>query len=173
MQAVHHPGGSCLSWCSGPTCTEEFTFGLLLIGACALEALLVADKAQRRPLARQWITFGLLALLAACVTPYGVESILVTQRILGLGDALSLIAEWQPQDFTRFGAFELCLLGAIGFALHRGFTLPPVRILIVLEPAAYRLAHVRNAENSLRCFVAVVHRKAAARSALPGLARFS
>jgi len=80
------------------------------------------------------------------VTPYGVESILVTQRILGLGDALSLIAEWQPQDFTRFGAFELCLLGAIGFALHRGLTLPPVRILIVLGLLHMALAHVRNAE---------------------------
>ena len=123
-----------------------FTFGLLLIGACALEALLVADKTDRRMVAARWIAFGVLAVLAACITPYGAESILMTGRILGLGDALALLLEWQPQDFAQVGPFELCLLGAIGFALHRGLTLPPVRILIVLGLLHMALAHVRNSE---------------------------
>ena len=123
-----------------------FTFGLLLIGACALEAVLVADGAERIAVAWRWIRFGLLAVLAACITPYGAESILMTQRILGLGEALALITEWQPQDFSRIGAFEVCLLGAIGLALYRGLTLPPVRILIVLGLLHLALAHVRSAE---------------------------
>lgn len=123
-----------------------FTFGLLLVGACALEALLVAEAADRKAVAWHWIRFGMLAVLAACVTPYGVESILMTQRILGLGEALGLIAEWQPQDFAKFGPFELCLLGAVGLVLYRGLTLPPVRILVVLGLLHMALAHVRNAE---------------------------
>ena len=123
-----------------------FTFGLFLIGACTLEALLVADKAERKAAAWRWISFGVLAVLAACITPYGAESILMTHRILGLGEALALLLEWQPQDFSQPGAFELCLLGAIGFALHRGLTLPPLRILVVLGLLHMALAHVRNAE---------------------------
>jgi len=123
-----------------------FTFGLLLVGACALEAVLAAESAERKPVAWRWIRFGVPAVFAACITPYGGESILVTQRILGLGDALGLISEWQPQDFSKFGAFEACLLGAMALALYRGLTLPPVRILVVLGLLHMALAHVRNAE---------------------------
>jgi len=123
-----------------------FTFGLLLIGACALEAVLVAASAERKAVAWRWVRFGLLAALTACITPYGVESILMTRRILGLGEALGLITEWQPQDFSSFGAFEACLLGAVGLALYRGLTLPPVRILVVLGLTHMALTHVRNAE---------------------------
>src|SRR5262249_40905390 len=71
-------------------------------------------------------------LIAACVTPYGPEPILVAWRIFGLGQILQIINEWQPQDFSRIGAFELCLLLGLGFALYRGIVLPPLRILMLL-----------------------------------------
>jgi len=118
-----------------------FTLGLALIAPFALEGIL-----QDRRTAPRWIGFGLAAVLTACVTPYGPESILVTGRILGLGDALGLIAEWRPQDFSRIEAFELLLLGAIGFALSRGVTLAPIRILVLLGLLHLALSHVRNAE---------------------------
>src|SRR4051794_11605468 len=102
-----------------------FTFGILLVGACALEALLVADKVERVEVARRWGVFVLLAVFAACITPYGPAPIMLTSRILGLGEALALLVEWRPQDFSKIGPYELCLLGAIGFVLHRGLTLPP------------------------------------------------
>ena len=76
-----------------------FTFGILLAGACALEALLVAPKAARWDVARQWGLFGVLAVLAACVTPYGPTSILMTGRILGLGEALGL--KWEDLDLNE------------------------------------------------------------------------
>jgi len=123
-----------------------FTFGVLLAGACALEALLVAQKADRWQAARQWGVFGLLTILAACITPYGPASMVMTGRILGLGEALALLVEWRPQDFSKIGPYELCLLGAIGFVLFRGLTLPPVRILIVLGLLHMSLAHARNDE---------------------------
>jgi hypothetical protein len=87
-----------------------------------------------------------MALLAACITPYGPESIAVTYRILRLGQALSIIGEWQPQDFGRFDGFEACLLLALAFALYRGVTLPPLRILVLLGLLHLALSHVRNAE---------------------------
>jgi hypothetical protein len=123
-----------------------FTLGLALIAPIALEAVLACPASERRTAALAWLRFGVLAVLAGCITPYGWESILVTYRILGLGTALTIIGEWQPQDFTRVGAFELCLLLAVGFALYRGFTLPPLRIVVLLGLLHLALAHSRNAE---------------------------
>jgi hypothetical protein len=124
----------------------SFTFGIALIAPFALEALLNAPRDTKLAVVLRWGGFGLLALAAACVTPYGPESILVTLRVLGLGPALSIIGEWQPQGFAAFGGFELCLLAAIGFALHRGLTLPPIRIAMVLGLLHMALSQGRNGD---------------------------
>lgn len=123
-----------------------FTFGLMIIAPFALEALLVANSAERLAVAWKWLRFGVLALFAACLTPYGPESILVTGRVLGLGEALSFISEWRPQDFTQPGPFEISLLLGIGLVLWRGLTLPPIRIIVVIGLLHMALAHVRNSE---------------------------
>ncbi len=73
-----------------------------------------------------WVRFGVLALVAGCVTPYGPGSMLATVKVLGLGPALSLIGEWKPADFGHLGGLELVLLAGFGLALCRGITLPPV-----------------------------------------------
>jgi hypothetical protein len=123
-----------------------FTFGLMLIAPVALEALLDARPEERVRVVLRWALFGVCALAAACVTPYGPESILVTRRILGLGPALALIGEWQPENFAKLGGLELLLLGAIGFLLYRRITLPPVRILVVLGLVHMALSQSRNGE---------------------------
>ena len=123
-----------------------FTFGLLLIAPVALEALINARADERVRVVVRWALFGVAALVAACVTPYGPESILVTRRILGLGPALALIGEWQPENFAKLGGFELCLLGAIGFLLWRRVTLPPVRIVVVLGLMHMALSQSRSGE---------------------------
>ena len=123
-----------------------FTFGIFFIAPVALEALWNAAPAERVHVALRWAGFGLLAVVAACITPYGPESILVTSRILGLGQALSVIGEWRPQDFSTLASFELCLLLGIGFALNRGLTLPPIRILMLLGLLHMALSHSRNTE---------------------------
>lgn len=81
---------------------------------------------------RQWALFAILAFAAACLNPYGPEMILVTFRTLALGEALSTIGEWRPQDFSHIGNFEVIMLGAIGLALYRGVRLPLFRIFMVL-----------------------------------------
>lgn len=123
-----------------------FTLGLLLVGAAGLDAVWSAPAPERKPVAFAWIRFALLALLAACITPYGPESILVTGRILGMGHALQFITEWRPQDFGQVGIFEIVLMGGLGFALYRGFRLPPIRILIVLGLLHMALSAGRNTE---------------------------
>lgn len=123
-----------------------FTFGLMLIAPVALEAFINARAEERVRVALRWALFGLAALAAACVTPYGPESILVTRRILGLGPALALIGEWQPENFAKLGGLELCLLGALGFLLYRRVTLPPVRIVVVLGLVHMALSQSRSGE---------------------------
>lgn len=120
--------------------------GIGLIGPVVIEALLQADRrSDWVPIVLRWLPFAALALLAACLTPYGPYSLLIPLKTLGLGDALNTITEWRPQDFGRFGAFEALLLLGI-FALSRGIKLPPMRTLIVLGLLHGALAHARNAD---------------------------
>ena len=59
---------------------------------------------------------GTLPLVVAVATT---TLVIVTgiEGILGLGPALALIGEWQPQDFAKLAGFELILLLGFGFAL--------------------------------------------------------
>src|SRR5689334_2213785 len=95
----------------------SFTLGLALVAPLALEAWWNAGPA-RRGTALGWLRFGALAVIAACVSPYGPEPILVAGRILGRGQMLVIINEWRPQDFSRLGGFEVCVLLGLGFALY-------------------------------------------------------
>ena len=124
-----------------------FTLGLLLAGAFALEAVVGArDADERRALFVAWAKFGVAALLVACITPYGPESILVTLRIFGLGEALGTIAEWRSPDFHKQPLQEIVLLLAVYLALSRGLKLPLIRLLIVIGLLHLFLRYARNAE---------------------------
>jgi hypothetical protein len=120
--------------------------GLALAAPIALDAVMNAAPARRASLIRAWALFGVLAIIAATFTPYGPRILLMPLQTLGLGEALSVISEWQPQDFARPGPFEIVLLMAIGGALYRGVRLPPMRILLVLGLVHLALAQSRHAD---------------------------
>jgi len=121
------------------------SLGVALIAPAALEALWQAKRGEWRGIGVQWLLFAALAVVAASATPYGPGTLLVPLSTLGLGDALAIIVEWRPQDFGKPGAFELVLLCAI-FALSRGMTLPPVRVLVVLGLLHLALAQSRHVD---------------------------
>ncbi|KRR01303.1 hypothetical protein CQ12_26160 [Bradyrhizobium jicamae] len=123
-----------------------FVFGLVLAGAFAIDAMWNAAPSQRKPLALRWVAFGLAALAACCVTPYGWESILASRKILDLGELLRLISEWAPADFSKLSAFELTILALIAGTLYRGVKLSPPRIALVLGLLHMALSHGRNLE---------------------------
>ena len=123
-----------------------FVLGLVLIAPFALDAVWNAGPSRRATLILRWMIFGVSALAASCVTPYGWNSLLAARQILDLGGALALIPEWQPADFSSLGPFEICLLAAFGIVLWRGVTLSPPRILLVLGLLHMALAHNRNME---------------------------
>jgi hypothetical protein len=123
-----------------------FVFGLFLIGPIALDALLNAEASSRKTLLARWVAFGFAALIASCLTPYGWNALLASQKILSLGKALPLISEWRPADFGGIGIFELTLLAGIGLALLRGVRLPPMRIALLLGLVHMALSQSRAAE---------------------------
>jgi len=123
-----------------------FILGLALIAPIMFDALWNADALQRPRLAIRWLVFGLAALLAACVTPYGWGSLLAAKSIVDLGPLLPLISEWAPPNFARFSVLEGVILFSIGLALWRGVTLPLPRIVLALGFLHMALGHVRNIE---------------------------
>lgn len=124
-----------------------FTLGLMLCGVFALEAVVTASgTAERRSLFVEWAKFGVAAILAACITPYGPESILVTFRIFGLGDVLGMINEWKSPDFQKQPMQEVILLTGLFVALTYGLKLPVLRLLVVLGLLHLFLKYARNAE---------------------------
>jgi hypothetical protein len=123
-----------------------FVLGLVLVPPFAIDAWWNAEKSRRRSLVVGWAVFGIAALAACCVTPYGWQSLLAPLKILNLGELLHLIDEWAPVNFGRFGAFEACLLGLIAAALYGGVKLSPPRIVLLLGLLHMALSHVRNVE---------------------------
>ncbi len=124
-----------------------FTLGLLLVGAFALDALVSASGTEKRvQLAKGWVLFGLAASVAACLTPYGYQPILVAGRIMTLGDALPLISEWRSPDFSVQYLQGLVLLFALLAALVVGLKLPLVRAVIIGGLISLYFKHARNAE---------------------------
>ena len=124
----------------------SFVFGIILIAPLALEAVWNTEAAQRKVMTLRWAGFGICALIATCITPYGWDALFAARKILNLGELLTVISEWRAADFSQFGALEGCILALIGGALYRGITLPPFRILFVLGLLHMALVHVRNIE---------------------------
>lgn len=123
-----------------------FVLGLTLIGPIGLEAVWSAEPGRRRQLVVRWGLFGIAALAASCVTPYGWNSLLGATKILSLGKLLTLIGEWMPADFSKPSFFEATLLGLIGLICYRGLTLSVPRILLLLGLVWMALSHIRNIE---------------------------
>jgi len=124
----------------------SFPLGIVLAGAVALEAIWTAVPGQRVSIAAKWLLFGIGCLVACCLTPYGWGSLLAAQKILGLGEVLSLLGEWKPLNVQTEGGFELYLLAAIGLLLFRGPALSPPRIFLLLVLLHMALSHIRNLE---------------------------
>jgi hypothetical protein len=124
-----------------------YLFGLGLVGLLAAEAVLLApDWRTRRQAAAGWGFFGVLAVGAALLTPYGVAGLLLPFRLTGMGFAMGQLVEWRSPDFQSFEPLELWLAVVLfaGFAL--GWRLPPTRLLMLLLLLHMALQHRRHGE---------------------------
>ncbi|MGU3389112.1 hypothetical protein [Sphingomonas sp. M1A8_2b] len=121
----------------------SYVFGLALVGVFALEALLTAKRSDRRVVIQRWVLFGIVATIAAAVTPWGPHGLTFPFYLNDL-KALSEINEWQPSDFTRFSGFEAILLVGLAVLLARPIRIPPIRLLLVLGMLHMTLQHTRH-----------------------------
>jgi hypothetical protein len=116
-----------------------------LIGPANLEELLAVERTKWPQVFLVWLPFAASAFAVTCLTPYGIEPLIMPLTTLGIGDALKWINEWRPQDFSHIGVFEIVLLGGI-FLLSQGGTLPVTRALVLLGLVHFALAQGRNAD---------------------------
>jgi hypothetical protein len=121
----------------------SFTLGLAFAGAFAAEAFFAAKPGERFGTAMRWGLFLLAALVAACISPYGYRSILVTFQLLGANEAVSFIQEWQPLFGKGALVHPLLVLALLFLALYYGIKVPFWRLLQVLALGYGMLLHVR------------------------------
>jgi hypothetical protein len=82
-----------------------FTLGFVIAAFIGLDALLRAAPERRLRLTLQWAAFGLGLLVAACLHPYGPQSILINIDMAKGNESVPLIGEWDPHP----------ILGPTGF----------------------------------------------------------
>ena len=119
-----------------------FVIGLALAGAFAVEAALDAAPGDRLGAMRRWGVFLAGAVLAALVTPHGVEGFLFPLNIMGM-KILPGIVEWRGADFSQIGPFELALIATLYVMLSRGVKTPAIRLIVLLGLLHLGLHQVR------------------------------
>jgi hypothetical protein len=124
-----------------------YAIGFLVAAFLGGEAVFEApDRRRRLNAGWGWGSFLALSLLAAMLTPNGVEGLLLPLRLAQSPFALAMIAEWKSPDFQVLQPLELwMLLGLLG-ALTLGLRVPLPRIAMLLALLHMALTHRRFAE---------------------------
>jgi hypothetical protein len=119
----------------------SFTFGLAMAGLLAVEAIFDSPSKERFDTARRWAIFLVVATGAACLTPYGFQSILVTIKVFGGNEALQYTREWQPTTLDHINGSVLFVL--LFLALYHGVKLSFWRLSAFMFVLYMVLAHLR------------------------------
>jgi hypothetical protein len=126
---------------------SSYMFGLLIAAALAGEAVLLAPNLRSRlRAARSWGLFGAVSVLAALITPFGIDGLLLPFRLFHMSFSFAVLAEWQSPNFQHFEPLELWIMVLLFTAFSLGWRLPPIRVGILLVLLHMALEHARHAE---------------------------
>jgi hypothetical protein len=121
-----------------------FLAGLVLAGALSVEA--VFDPACRPGASiRSWGIFTLGAVVAAVITPHGIDTLLFPFRLMSMKNLYS-IQEWKPIDLSHLTGMTVSILVALYIGLTGMVRLPRFRVLLVTGLIFLTFQHVRNAQ---------------------------
>jgi len=120
---------------------SSFIVGVGLAGALTLEtALDLKVWRWRRVLA--WAAFTVGALLAALVTPHGVDGLAFPLQVMNM-KSLPAISEWRSPDFMKLEPVEIAVLAGLFALFYRGAKLTAVRAVMALLLVHMTFQHIR------------------------------
>jgi len=120
----------------------SFIFAILLAGFFALEAL-TEERGRRPETLVRWGLFGMLCLLAALITPHGIQGFLYPLQVSGM-KALPLIIEWRATDIREDWPFVLFSVAVLAIIVFRWRQVRRVRLLLLAVLAGLAFAHIRH-----------------------------
>ena len=119
----------------------SYIFGLGLAVALGVEALL--NQRHDRAINLRWARFVAASVLAAGITPHGVQGFLYPFQVSGMR-SLSMIREWQPTTFPEHWPFLAATAALWVLIALRWRQLHPMRIVLLAGLTAMAVAHVRH-----------------------------
>lgn len=120
----------------------SFILGIAIAGAFGLEALIDAPRERRWTVARGWLVFGAVLLVAGLCNPAGFHAYEYPVYVSRL-ELLKYISEWNPASFGEISIFEIVLLSTLFFLLVRPVRVPVIRLLMLLGFLHLALEHIR------------------------------
>jgi hypothetical protein len=118
-----------------------FAFGLALAAALGLEAAIASG--WRRAVLVSWGVFLAASLIAALLTPQGLNGLLFPLRLLAM-PGLASVGEWKPTDLSHLSPFLVALLAAFFFLALGRMRIAPLRAALIAALVFLGLSHVRH-----------------------------
>lgn len=124
-----------------------YIVGLAFVPLFAGEALLTAKtSAERLMVVKQWGLFGVFAIAACLITPFGVKTLWLPFHVIHMKFATSVLGEWQSPNFQHLEPLDVWLIVVLALILGFGVRLPLSRIVMLLLLLHMSLAHQRNGD---------------------------
>lgn len=122
----------------------SYLFGLALVPAFGLEAVLRTAPERRVRVALGWAVLLAAAVAASMAHGYGPGAFVAAFKVIGLGNAAGFIAEWAPTDLGKASPAKLAILAGIAaLALSPG-RFSPVRVVLLVGLFDMAVSHERH-----------------------------